>query len=268
MIRKRVVFPHPDGPMKETKSPAATCKLTLDSASTVPSEVSNVSDTSRTSMASTLSRVPACASTAMLPRRIGSTAPILPAGDERNPVVRSACRSNIGMWRAITKPCTICFATASITKSGQTACHVENRGSAVGRGDLAHCLVRRRQIWACGASDGDPLFRRPDQAQRGPAPAHRPGPVRRRRRAARHVARRAPAQPVAHARIRQHRRCRRRSAQRRRRGLYGARSRRLLAARSATGPAAADRRTSPSISARRCRSPRTRCVTSASRWRW
>ena len=37
--------------MKETNSPSAICKLTFDSASTLPSEVSNVSETSRTSTA-------------------------------------------------------------------------------------------------------------------------------------------------------------------------------------------------------------------------
>ena len=46
-----VVLPQPEGPMKETNSPSATCRLTLDKASTLPSAVSNVSETLRTSTA-------------------------------------------------------------------------------------------------------------------------------------------------------------------------------------------------------------------------
>src|SRR5258708_18045763 len=42
--RNIVVLPHPDGPIKDTNSPSATCRLTLESASTRPSAVSNVSE--------------------------------------------------------------------------------------------------------------------------------------------------------------------------------------------------------------------------------
>src|SRR5271166_5111714 len=49
--RSSVVFPHPEGPMKETNSPSAIGKFTLESASTLPSAVSKVSETSRTSTA-------------------------------------------------------------------------------------------------------------------------------------------------------------------------------------------------------------------------
>src|SRR6266567_8480636 len=44
--RNIVVLPQPDGPIKETNSPSAICRLTLDSASTRPSAVSNVSEMS------------------------------------------------------------------------------------------------------------------------------------------------------------------------------------------------------------------------------
>src|SRR5580704_10178655 len=46
-----VVLPQPEGPMKETNSPSATCKDTFDSASTLPSDVSKVSETLRISTA-------------------------------------------------------------------------------------------------------------------------------------------------------------------------------------------------------------------------
>src|ERR1700730_18420637 len=49
--RSSVVFPQPDGPMKETNSPSAICKFTREIASTLPSAVSKVSETSRTSTA-------------------------------------------------------------------------------------------------------------------------------------------------------------------------------------------------------------------------
>src|ERR1700747_3086513 len=42
ITRSIVVLPQPEGPMKETKSPSATCRLTLESASTRPSAVSKV----------------------------------------------------------------------------------------------------------------------------------------------------------------------------------------------------------------------------------
>src|SRR5580698_4179246 len=51
ITRSIVVLPQPDGPMKETNSPLAICKLTFDSASTLPSAVSNVSETLLTSTA-------------------------------------------------------------------------------------------------------------------------------------------------------------------------------------------------------------------------
>src|SRR5262249_58261 len=52
MTRNSVVLPQPDGPMKETNSPAAIARSTLLSASTLPSAVSKVSDTPRASTAS------------------------------------------------------------------------------------------------------------------------------------------------------------------------------------------------------------------------
>src|SRR5437588_7089568 len=42
ITRNIVVLPQPDGPMKETNSPSAICRLTLESASTRPSAVSKV----------------------------------------------------------------------------------------------------------------------------------------------------------------------------------------------------------------------------------
>src|SRR5271156_1067367 len=52
MTRSKVVLPQPDGPMKETNSPAAICRSILDSASTWPSDVSKVRDTPFASTAS------------------------------------------------------------------------------------------------------------------------------------------------------------------------------------------------------------------------
>ena len=49
ITRSIVVLPQPEGPMKETNSPSAICRPTFDSASTLPSAVSNVSETLRTS---------------------------------------------------------------------------------------------------------------------------------------------------------------------------------------------------------------------------
>src|ERR1700676_50378 len=49
--RSIVVLPQPEGPMKETNSPSAISRLTFASASTLPSDVSNVSETLRTSTA-------------------------------------------------------------------------------------------------------------------------------------------------------------------------------------------------------------------------
>src|SRR5882757_10172416 len=54
-----VVLPQPEGPMKETNSPSAICRLTFDSASTLPSAVSKVRETSRTSTANRLGTVSA-----------------------------------------------------------------------------------------------------------------------------------------------------------------------------------------------------------------
>ena len=96
----------------------------------------------------------------------------------------------------------------------------------------------------------------------------RPGAVRRRRRASRHAARGVSAQPLRacpHPRASTCRAARARDGRRRR--LYGGRPRRYWRAGAAAGAAAADRRARSSTSARRCRSPRTRCATSASRWR-
>src|SRR5258708_39767602 len=44
MTRNIVVLPHPDGPIKDTNSRSAICRLTLESASTRPSAVSKVSE--------------------------------------------------------------------------------------------------------------------------------------------------------------------------------------------------------------------------------
>src|SRR5688572_31440782 len=44
MIRKSVVLPHPDGPMKDTNSPSSTDKLTFERAKTGPSAVVKVKD--------------------------------------------------------------------------------------------------------------------------------------------------------------------------------------------------------------------------------
>src|ERR1700737_1823334 len=44
ITRNIVVLPQPDGPIKETNSPSAICRLTSESASTRPSAVSNVSE--------------------------------------------------------------------------------------------------------------------------------------------------------------------------------------------------------------------------------
>src|SRR6266567_2346532 len=44
ITRNIVVLPHPDGPIKDTNSPSATCRLTSESASTRPSAVSKVSE--------------------------------------------------------------------------------------------------------------------------------------------------------------------------------------------------------------------------------
>src|SRR4029077_9121647 len=51
ITRSIVVLPQPEGPMKETNSPSATCKLTLENASICPSAGSKVSETLRTSTA-------------------------------------------------------------------------------------------------------------------------------------------------------------------------------------------------------------------------
>src|SRR3569832_471334 len=56
ITRSIVVLPQPDGPMKETNSPSATWRSTLDKASTRPSAVSNVSEIA---FASTTSRLDA-----------------------------------------------------------------------------------------------------------------------------------------------------------------------------------------------------------------
>src|ERR1700722_17315997 len=56
ITRSIVVLPQPDGPMKETNSPSAICRSTLDKASTRPSAVSNVSEIA---FASTTSRLDA-----------------------------------------------------------------------------------------------------------------------------------------------------------------------------------------------------------------
>ena len=52
MIRSKVVLPQPEGPMNETKSPASICRSTFDNASTLPSEVSKVSESPCASIAS------------------------------------------------------------------------------------------------------------------------------------------------------------------------------------------------------------------------
>src|SRR5579872_5274681 len=56
ITRNIVVLPQPDGPIKETNSPSATCRSTLESASTWPSAVSKVSEIA---FASTTSRLDA-----------------------------------------------------------------------------------------------------------------------------------------------------------------------------------------------------------------
>src|SRR5437588_6229338 len=54
ITRKIVVLPQPDGPMNETNSPSAICRLTLESASTFPSAVSKVREISCASTTSLL----------------------------------------------------------------------------------------------------------------------------------------------------------------------------------------------------------------------
>ena len=110
------------------------------------------------------------------------------------------------------------------------------------------------------------FFRRPDQAQRGRAASHRPGAVRRRRRASRHAARRLPAQPGRAWRGSSSSTSRAAQARPGVVAVYTADDlRRLLAAVVPCWCRRRRFRARSSTSAPRCRSPGTRCATSASR---
>ena len=90
--------------------------------------------------------------------------------------------------------------------------------------------------------DDHPLSRRSDRAQRGPPPAHRPGAIRGRCRAAGDAARRLPAQPSRPCEAGRGRSVAGPGAARRGCRLRRRRSRRLLETGPAAGAAAAHRR--------------------------
>src|ERR1700722_4272380 len=105
ITRSIVVLPQPEGPMKETNSPSAICRLTSDNASTLPSAVSNVSETLRTSPPSRCGEAVNCAfASAVLLIPTGSLEATNDSRTSRSSVTSgSSCFNAFGIPSAMSK---------------------------------------------------------------------------------------------------------------------------------------------------------------------